>query len=164
MSFGLGRAVPANMDASTPWMAAADGNLALVQESCRQAQLHPATAADENGYTLLHAAASYSRIALLEWLVQQPQNANVNAVDAEGDSALHYASTVEAAQFLVQQAHIDVSIRNHAQQTALQSKRAELEEMRQDEDFDEEDEDYGHLQAVVEYLSAVEAARNRVEQ
>ena len=165
MSFGLGRRTAATIpsavvvDASTPWLAAADGNLSLLQSSLTQLRLSPAQAADENGYTLLQAAASYSQIAVMEWLVlrQVPNSSSavVNAVDRDGDTALHYASTVEAAKFLVQVAHIDASVRNGAGQTALESKQAELDEMMQDEDNDEDDQDFVNLRSLVEYLKSL---------
>lgn len=155
MSFGLGRTpsteeVP--IDASTPWLAASDGNLPLLQSALTQLHVTPATAVDENGYTLLQAAASYGRIPIMEWLVKQ-QHVNVNAVDGEGDSALHYAATVPAAQFLIHVAKIQVHLRNQAGKTALESKREELAEMMQDEDNDDDDDDFVNLKAVVDYLN-----------
>jgi ankyrin repeat protein len=155
MSFGLGRAPPAAaltpIDASTPWIAASDGNLDLLQMSLTQLQLAPDTAVDENGYTLLQAAASYSQVKLMEWLVVA-QNVTVYAVDREGDSALHYAATVDAATFLLNVAKINPNLKNQEGKTALESKQEELDEMMQDEDNDEEDHDFVNLRAVVDYL------------
>ena len=163
-SFGLGRtdatgnaaAAGTNepMDASTPWVAAADGNLPLLQAALQALQL-PVTAQDENGYTLLQAAVSYNQAHIWNWLATQP-HFTVSAVDTEGDSALHYAGTAAAAQFLVEQqpGGMDLTtIRNQENQTALEKKRQELEEMRQDEDFDETDDEYVQLVGMVEYLS-----------
>ena len=159
-SFGLGRTDAAAaarstepLDASTPWVAAADGNLPLLQATLQALQL-PVTAQDEHGYTLLQAAVSYNQAHIWQWLATQPQF-TVAAVDAEGDSALHYAGTTVAAQFLVQQAGIDVTLRNKDNQTALEKKQQELEEMRQDEDFEETDEEYVQLVGMVEYLSSL---------
>ena len=143
------------MDSSTPWMAASDGDLALLQASLAKLNLTPATAMDENGYTLLQAAASYGQIPTMQWLVVQ-QQVNVNAVDQEGDSALHYASTVAAAQFLIEIAKIDVHHRNQAGKNALQSKQEELNEMLDDEDNDDQDADFVNLKAVVEYLTSIQ--------
>jgi len=154
--FGLGTASAAvsiePIDSSTPWVAAADGNLVLVQTALTALNL-PASAVDENGYTLLQAAASYSHINVLQWLVTQ--NVNVNAVDNEGDTALHYASTVEAAKFLVEIANVDQTIRNQAGRTALQSKQEELQEMQEDEDYDEDDQDAVNLRGLIGYLSSL---------
>ena len=141
------------MDASTPWMAAADGNLALLQASLQALQLSPSTAQDEHGYTLLQAAVSYNRANVWTWLASQPGFV-VHTADGEGDTALHYAATAEAARFLVQQG-IDVQARNAEQQTALEKKQQELEELRQDEDFEETDEEYIQLKGVVDYLSSL---------
>ena len=158
VSFGLGRpdaaAATANtqepMDASTPWLAAADGNLTLLQAALQALQL-PVTVQDENGYTLLQAAVSYNQAHIWTWLATQP-NFTLHAVDHEGDSALHYAGTVEAARFLVEHG-ISTHVENSENQTALEKKRQELEEMQQDEDFDETDDEYVQLVAMVDYLS-----------
>jgi ankyrin repeat protein len=151
----------AGIDASTPWTSAADGNLALLQASLTALQQTPGTLADEHGYTLLQAAASYSQMAVLTWLLEDAV-VPVDAVDKEGDSALHYASTVEAAQRLVQ-AGISISLRNAQGHTALESKLAELQESLEDNEDDsdnegmndDEDEDVVQLKAVIEYLQSV---------
>jgi ankyrin repeat protein len=160
MSFGLGRAPPVAVfttpiDTSTPWITASDGNLDLLQMSLTQLQLTPDTAVDENGYTLLQAAASYSQVKVMEWLVVA-QNVTINAVDREGDSALHYAATVSAATFLLNIAKINPNLKNQAGKTALESKQEELNEMMQDEDNDDEDNDFVNLRAVVDYLRKID--------
>ena len=158
MSFGLGiGATPVDadsIDASTPWVAASDGNLSLMQTSLTQLQLS-CTASDENGYTLLQAAASYSQIDVMKWLLSQ--RINVNAIDNEGDTALHYATTVDAARFLSEVAKIDTTLKNAVGKSALDCKRDELNELLQDEDNDDQDEDFINLRAVVEYLSSLDA-------
>ena len=180
MSFGMnkssdsGGTFPSNtgvaIDSSTPWTAAAEGNLALLQESLMQLQ-YPVSAADETqGYTLLQAAASYNQFHILQWLWEQLQMLNQsedggisaippggwqNAVDFDGDSALHYAGSVESMKFLLDVAQIDVHIQNSAGMTALDAKRSEMNEMEQDEDeFDENDLEYRHLKEMVQYLES----------
>lgn len=153
-TFGLGKAPAANnssedIDSSTPWVAVADGNLPLLQSSLKALSLQP-SAADENGYTLLQAAASYSHLDIVRWLLSQ--RVNVNAVDGEGDSALHYASTVDAARLLIQ-ANIDASLVNSSGLTALETKREELQEMMEDDGYDEEDSDAIHLRSIIDYLT-----------
>jgi hypothetical protein len=168
-SFGLGqhqsssagRAVhQQSVDASTPWVAAADGNLPLLQHALQQLNL-PVTATDENGYTLLQAAASYSQIPIVTWILEQapnsPEQRNVliNAVDHDGDSALHYASTAHVAMFLLEQAGIDPGLVNASGCTALQAKTTELEELLQDEDTEDDDVDVVHLKEMIAYLQSV---------
>ena len=142
----------ASIDSSTPWIAASDGNIRLLQESLAKLQL-PVTAADENGYTLLQAAASYSQIETMQWILSAlPQPAtDVNAVDHEGDSALHYASSADSCQLLLA-AMIDKNIRNKDGKTALEAKREELQEMILDEDYDEDDVDATALRECINYL------------
>lgn len=157
-TFGLGKPIqtlpPADeIDSSTPWMAASEGSLVLLQH-CLQtmaSQGLTVNAADENGYTLFHAAASYSQMEILQFLVHQ--NVNVQAVDNDGDSALHHADSVSAAQFLIQVAKVNPLIANAEGKTAVQAKAEEMNEMMQDEDVDDDDEDLEKLKAVVEYLS-----------
>ncbi len=162
------------IDPSTPWTAIAEGNLSLLQLSLQQLQ-YPIYVADEiQGYTLLQAAASYSHMPILQYIwseiQQQNNNANneaassaattngppggyQNAVDHDGDTALHYAGTVEAMEFLMDTCHINVHITNHNQLTALDAKRTEMHEIEQDaDDFDEDDIDYVQLKEMVQYL------------
>jgi len=175
MSFGLGRApVDAattpddDIDSSTPWIAASDGDLPLLQKSLARLQLS-LTAADDNGYTLLQAAASYSQLPVMDWLLssarqQTPDQTTVLvfAVDQEGDSALHYASTVDAVKRLID-AGIDVDHKNQAGKTALEHKQEELENLMEDEednngdDQDEgsEDDEARNLREVIAYLSSL---------
>ena len=132
VSFGLGRSSAAEhvgpVDSSTPWMAASEGNLALLQSSLVSLNMS-LTAADENGYTLLHAAASYSQMAVMEYLLSN--NVNVQAQDNEGDTVLHYAGTAHAAKALVEAGKANPCQVNGAGKTALQAKKEELEEMMQ---------------------------------
>ena len=176
-SFGLGQQQSSGadiaahqqpVDSSTPWVAAADGNLPLLQHALRQLNL-PITATDENGYTLLQAAASYSQIPIVIWILEQAQlsteqrNALVNAVDNDGDSALHYASTASVAQFLVERVGIDTQLVNTSGCTALQSKSVELAELLQDEDTEDDDVDVIHLKETIAYLESVSYSTDKVE-
>ena len=90
----------------------------------------------------------------MQWLVHAPQAVNVNAVDTEGDSALHYADKVEAATFLVQSG-IDTALLNTAGKTALQSKQEDIDEMMADEDTEDDDADLLNLRALIEYLTSL---------
>lgn len=143
-------------DSSTPWVAASEGNVTLLQYSIKQMRVS-IDATDENGYTLWHAAASYNQISVLEWLWSQIKKDGVyslvNAVDCEGDSALHYAGDLSAAKFLIEHANIDVSIRNAEGKTALDAKEEELAEMRLEEDYEEDETDVVALKEVIDYIS-----------
>ena len=164
MNFGMGSSQPppsqqhqhqqqqSDIDSSTPWMAAADGNIALLQESLTLLQL-PVTAADEIGYTLLHAASSYGHVELMQWLITRlPRpNEDIHVVDQEGDTALHYASTVEACKILLM-AGIDPGRQNLAGKTAMEAKQEELQDMIDDDDFEEDDIDALALRACIDYL------------
>lgn len=157
-SFGLGKAttnapiIEQDIDASTPWMAASEGNLALLQSSLQQLNL-PVTAADENGYTLLHAAASYNHLGMVQFLISN--GADINAIDKDGDSVLHYAGNAASAKMLVEVGQANPAQTNSQGKTALQAKQEELVEMMHDEDMDEDDEDVDLLKDVVEYLASL---------
>jgi Ankyrin repeats (3 copies) len=157
----VGGRAESNIDNSTPWLAASDGNLQLMQQSLSTLNLS-IDAVDENGYTLLQAAASYNNLHVLNWLLEESKlkglHSIVNAVDKEGDSALHYAEGLSAAKFLIEQAQIDVHIKNLDGKTALDTKSSELEEMKRDEDYNEDDSDVVNLKDTIEYLSSLQLA------
>ena len=58
------------------------------------------TAGDENTYTPLHAAASWSHAEILRYLVQA--GGNINVVDADGESPLFVVETAEMARVLIE--------------------------------------------------------------
>lgn len=158
-SFGLGRPGDNNasaessvpIDSSTPWMAASDGNLSLLQSSLSTLNL-PFTAADDNGYTLLHAASSYCQIATMRFLLEK--QVPVNAVDNDGDSALHHAEHVDAAKVLIENG-ADINLKNAAEKTPLQAKQEDLEEQMEEDD---EDDEIATLRELIEYLSSLSTA------
>jgi ankyrin repeat protein len=158
-SFGLGNPSAAvalvthtAIDSSTPWMAASEGNLPLLRSSLDTLGL-AATAQDETGYAIIHAAAAYNHMAIIKWLLDQ--GVNVDVVDQEGDGVLHFAGNAATAQFLVIQGQADPALLNAAGKTALQTKQEELEETMQDEDSEEEDDDLEALKGLVEYLKSL---------
>mmetsp|Transcript_21727 Transcript_21727/g.38222 ORF Transcript_21727/g.38222 Transcript_21727/m.38222 type:complete len:174 (+) Transcript_21727:119-640(+) len=169
-SFGLNNssqpasntAAPTNVDSSTPFLAASEGNLSLLQSSLSILNLPP-TITDDNGYNLLHAAASYSQLEIVRYLLSHVSGGDdghndvkyVHAGDNDGDTALHYAGTADVARLLVEVGKLNPSQVNKQGKTALQTKREELEETMQDEDMEDDDEDLEVLQGVVEYLSSV---------
>jgi ankyrin repeat protein len=152
--------VTSTVDSSTPWMAASEGNLELLQSSLVALNL-PTTVADENGYTLLHAASSYSQLTVLQFLLSHCDKESldsrelVDACDSEGDSALHYAGNATVLRFLVEVGKLDPTKANKQGKTALQTKTDELNEMLQDEDIEQDDEDLEIAKEMVEYLSSV---------
>ncbi len=166
VSFGM--AAPAQavvpggdpMDISTIFSAVSAGNLQLMQAAMAQLNFLP-TGADENGYTLLHAASSYNQLGIQKFLLDNldrnnPQcTAYVNAGDNEGDTALHYAGNVDAARMLIEDGRIDVNKVNNEGKTALQAKTEELDEMKLDEDIEDDDEDLEALQKLIQYLSSL---------
>lgn len=89
---------------------------AAVLQSLEQ---HPALASqqDENGYSLVHASASYAQLDLLQQLVQK-YGVNVNISDEDSETPLFYAETVEVARCLVEKLGADSSKLNDDQQTA----------------------------------------------
>eukprot|EP00521_Asterionellopsis_glacialis_P009086 CAMPEP_0195284784 /NCGR_PEP_ID=MMETSP0707-20130614/2870_1 /TAXON_ID=33640 /ORGANISM="Asterionellopsis glacialis, Strain CCMP134" /LENGTH=161 /DNA_ID=CAMNT_0040344181 /DNA_START=117 /DNA_END=602 /DNA_ORIENTATION=+ len=159
-SFGMGQSqapsTAANaVEPSTPWMAVSEGNLPLLQSALSVLQL-PATAADENGYTLLHAAASYRQLAVMTWLLQTPQSVPVNAVDGDGDTALHHAESLDAIKFLIEQGGADPNVRNAEGKSPLQAKQEELKELMEEDD---DDDDVKNLNEIVAYLQGKEQAQ-----
>ena len=79
----------------------------------------------------------------------------MNAVDNEGDSALHYAGSLEAVQLLVEVGRAATQLRNRQGKTPLESKQEELKQLEDDEDEDSDSEDILTLQKQVAYLSSL---------
>ncbi|VEU40727.1 unnamed protein product [Pseudo-nitzschia multistriata] len=148
------------VEVATIFSAASEGNLALLQSSMTQLNF-AVTAADENGYTLLHAASSYGQLGVLQYILSNLDRNNptltafINAGDNDGDTALHYAGNADAARMLVEDGRTDTHKVNSQGKTALQAKTEELEEMKQDEDIEDDDEDLEAAQKLIEYLSTL---------
>lgn len=79
---------------------------------------------DSHGYSLLHAAASYSHADLLHVLVNEFK-VDVNLKDEDGETCLFVAETVEIAQCLVEELHIDTAIQNDEGMTAMEKMASE---------------------------------------
>lgn len=154
-SFGLGnpsaQSAQEKIEPSTPWIAAADGKLPLLQSALSTLNLS-VNVADENGYTLLQAAASYGQIPVLQWILNQT-GMDVNAVDKEGDSAVHYAGSLNALKLLIEVGKASPKIVNNEGKTALQTKQEELNSLMDDDEEDSDSEDIVTLQQQVQYLS-----------
>lgn len=74
---------------------------------------HPqlASAHDQNGYTLLHAASSYATLDLLRTLVST-YSVSPDIADNDGDTPLFYAESAEVARVLVEELGADAGVVN----------------------------------------------------
>ena len=144
------------VEPSTPYIAAGDGNLELLQTALQTLNLAP-NAADDNRFTFVHAAAAYSRLNVLRWLLTQ-DGVDVNAQDADGDTPLHHCDEVEAAKCLIEEGKANISIKNTNGYTAREAKEEELQEDQGDdeEEEDSDDEDRIAMKELVEYLKSLE--------
>jgi ankyrin repeat protein len=141
------------IDSSTPFIAASNGELALLQQSLSHLSA-PATIADTNGLTPLHSAASYSQIEVMRWLFAQ--TVDVNAKDSDGDTPLHHCDNVSAAKILVEEGRADYKTKNGEGKTAAEMKQEEVIEMGfgMEEDMDD-NEDMANLDELVGYLKSL---------
>lgn len=98
------------------WIAASDGNIDYVRENISSGK-HTANDADPNGYTPMHAAASYGHIDLLKYLVSV--GGDVNLKDADGDTPLHAVEDVKTAATLVEEMNANWRLKNAEGQTPL---------------------------------------------
>ena len=146
---------PAEIDASTPFVAAADGDLNLLQSSIKHLNLSANAVIDSNGFTLLHAACGYCRVEVINWLLDLNNDEStiidVNARDSDNDTPLHHCDDVESARILIEKGGADHQLTNNEGKTPLQSKEEELEE----EDDDDDDEDREKLKQLVVYLKSL---------
>ncbi|KAM9902137.1 hypothetical protein OXX80_003134 [Metschnikowia pulcherrima] len=100
---------------SNIWVAAADNQVEIVKKYLTSNEFS-ANAKDPNGYTPIHAAASYGHLDLLKMLVSN--GGDINIQDNEGDTPLHHAEDVVTAKFIVEELKADFKITNEEGQTA----------------------------------------------
>ncbi|KAK6335582.1 hypothetical protein TWF696_002350 [Orbilia brochopaga] len=104
---------------SNIWIAASDGNTAQVL-AFLSSNTALVNAKDENGYTPIHAAASYGHLDLLRKLVTE-HGGDVNVRDDDGDTPLFTAETVEVARCLVEELGADWAHKNDSGVTAAEA-------------------------------------------
>lgn len=100
---------------SNIWVAAADNQIQIV-ESYLNAGSFTSNSQDPNGYTPIHAAASYGHIGLLKKLIEK--GGNINIQDNEGDTPLHHVEDIKTAQFIINELKGDYKIKNNDGQIA----------------------------------------------
>ena len=146
----------AEIDASTPWVAAGDGDLQLLQASIEKLSLPP-SASVSNGFTFLHAACGYCRVDVIEWLLglnrKEPNAVDVNARDGDGDTPLHHCDDAVSAKMLVE-GGADHKLENDEGKTPLQVKEEELHEG--DDEDESDDEDREKLKELIDYLKGLD--------
>lgn len=100
-----------------PFILAADNDQRLLPLLRSQPAL--ASSQDAHGYSILHAAASYNHLDLLRQVVLE-FHVDPNLKDEDGETALFVVETLQAAQVLVEELGIDMTIENADGQTAEQ--------------------------------------------
>jgi hypothetical protein len=100
---------------SNIWIAASDNNIPLVREYI-SGGTHTAVDKDPNGYTPIHAAASYGHIELLRYLVLEA-GGDINVTDLDGDTPLHTVEDIDTAKVMVEELDADYKIKNREGQT-----------------------------------------------
>ncbi|KAM5440702.1 hypothetical protein McanMca71_001426 [Microsporum canis] len=103
---------------ANPYVLASDNSPALLP----LLRANPALASeqDEHGYSLLHAAASYSHLDLLRTLIDEFK-VDVNLTDEDGETCLFVVESVEVARYLVEECGIDKTKKNDEGFTAAES-------------------------------------------
>ena len=120
---------------SNIWIAAADNQRQIVEHYITSGEFTP-NSKDPNGYTPIHAAASYGHINLLQYLIDN--GGDINIQDNEGDTPLHHVEDVKSAKYLIENLHADYKVKNNDGLTAQQ--------------YIEEDDDFPE---VAEYLKTL---------
>lgn len=83
-----------------------------------------ASAQDNHGYSLVHAAASYNHLNLLRILVHE-FHVDPNIKDEDGETPLFVIESVELAQCLLEELGADPAVKNDEGMTAEERIRAE---------------------------------------
>ncbi len=151
------RALASSIDDSTPFIAASDGDLLLLQQALTHLSLN-VNISDSNGLTPLHSASSYNQIEVMRWLISQ--NVDVNARDSDGDTPLHHCDNVEAVKVLIEEGNADCRIKNDEGNDVLEVKEEELREYycnTTEEEMDSDDEDVENLKKITNYLKDVKS-------
>ncbi|UNI19207.1 hypothetical protein JDV02_005407 [Purpureocillium takamizusanense] len=105
-----------------PFLLAADNSPALLP--LLRANRSLASAQDDHGYSLVHAAASYNHLDLLYALVRELK-VDVNLKDEDDETALFVVETVDAARVLVEELSADLYHRGSEGLTAREKIESE---------------------------------------
>ncbi|KAI5950515.1 hypothetical protein CANMA_005175 [Candida margitis] len=100
---------------SNIWIAAADNQKEAVEQYIISSDF-TANSKDPNGYTPIHAAASYGHHDLIDYLVNH--GGDINIQDSEGDTPLHHVEDLTTARLLVEKYKADYKIKNNDGLTA----------------------------------------------
>lgn len=95
---------------SNIWVAAADNQVKIVESHLDTKEFTP-NSKDPNGYTPMHAAASYGHIGLLKLLVRR--GGDINIQDNEGDAPLHHVEDKKTAKVMVEELGANWKIKNN---------------------------------------------------
>ncbi|CAK0798296.1 unnamed protein product [Prorocentrum cordatum] len=101
------------------WTAASDGDIARVEELMALEGFTPSSP-DENGYTPVHAAASWGHPELLRLLLSRGSEA-ANVRDEDGDTPLHHVAGNNDLAAESQRAVIDLLLEHRADPTLQNS-------------------------------------------
>ena len=125
-----------------PFLLVADGSPDLLPLLRSNPAL--ASAQDEHGYSLLHAAASYDHLSILRTLVHEFNVSVDNIKDEDGETCLFVVETQAAAECLVEELGADVHIKNTDGVTAA-----------------EKIEQEGEFPAIANYLKHITSGRSQ---
>ena len=103
------------------WVAASEGKMAELRAHIEGGKVS-ATSTDENGYTPLHAAASYSQEEALRYLIASLGGRSVDVADGDGDTPLHACESEGCGQQLLD-AGANIEARNHEGKTPIEVAR-----------------------------------------
>ena len=102
---------------SNIWIAAADNQRQIVEQYINSNEYTP-NSKDPNGYTVIHAAASYGHLNLLQYLIEK--GGDINIQDNEGDTPLHHVEDLKTAKYIVEKLGASYKIKNNDGLTAQQ--------------------------------------------
>jgi len=144
------------------WTAAGDGDVARVEELLELEGFKP-TSPDENGYTPVHAAASWGRTDMLRLLLRraaaagrEAATAAANVPDSDGDTPLHHVAGAEELEPAVLREVLDVLLEHGARPGRQNGDGRTCLEVCAEEVFDDEREPDADPPAVnLEFVKAM---------
>ncbi|XBW38101.1 hypothetical protein QEN19_003692 [Hanseniaspora menglaensis] len=93
------------------WIAASDNKIDLVENYINSGNF-TAVSADPNGYTPIHAAASYGHKDLLQKLIKL-YNGDINIKDSDGDTPLHHVEDYNTCRFIIEELSGNYQVKNN---------------------------------------------------
>ncbi|PVV04743.1 hypothetical protein BB560_000748 [Smittium megazygosporum] len=98
------------------WLAIAEDNFETVKDFI-ETKKYTANSKDDNGYSPMHAAASYKNLDMLMYLINNKGDPRIT--DNDGDTPLHFCEEIECAKLLIESGADPKALNNEGKTESL---------------------------------------------